>query len=404
MFVDGKILTMPTLDRISPGPLGVRRCDRSKCFDGYTLFSPAFGYTEYLIDLNGLVVHTWPVTKSQLAELRPDGHLLVDRYARKRGGESGLDELSPDGERVWHWNKPYHHDFEVLPNGNIICLTARDEPPRKGFYPADLEPPEMRTDVVVEIDRSGSVVWEFSFSDHIAELSDLAGLPQPVRYEVLTPDGTLKPSILSDWAHTNTIEVLPDTPLGRRDARFHAGNLLFSLRALDIIGIIDRDRGEIVWAWGLGILDGQHQPSMLPDGHILIFDNGTYRGYSAVVEIDAESGKVVWRYQDGDNFYSPYRSSAQRLANGNTLICESDAGRIFEVTAEKEIVWDYYSPFLGQGPENQGRHIYRARRYTKAEVEPLLACLTDEIIGVADSKRKPLTSFRQALEFYQASF
>ena len=94
MFVDGKILTMPTLDRMSPGPLGVRVCNKSKCFDGYTLFSPAFGYTEYLIDLNGMVVHTWPVTKSQLAELRPDGHLLVDRYARKQGGESGLDELA----------------------------------------------------------------------------------------------------------------------------------------------------------------------------------------------------------------------------------------------------------------------------------------------------------------------
>jgi len=143
---------------------------------------------------------------------------------------------------------------------------------------------------------------------------------------------------------------------------------------------------------------------MLPDGHIIIFDNGTYRGYSAVVEMDAESGEVVWRYEDGDNFYSPYRSSAQRLPNGNTLICESDSGRIFEVTAEKEIVWDYYSPFLGQGPENQGRHIYRATRYTEAEVEPLFVSRTEEINYVADAKRKPLTSFREVLEFYQAGF
>jgi len=404
MFVDGKILTVPTMDRVSPGPLGVRMCDRSKCFDGYTLFSTAFGYTEYLIDLNGMVVHTWPVTKSQLAELRPDGHLLVDRYEKDWYSGGGLDELLPDGKRVWHWNGPCHHDFEVLPNDNIICLTGRNEPPCEGFYPPDLEPPQMRTDVVVEIDRSGTVVWEFSFSDHIAELCDLAGLPQPVRYEVLAPDGMFKPCIQSDWAHTNTIEVLPDTPLGRRDARFRAGNLLFSFRELDIIGIIDRDREEVVWAWGLGILDGQHQPTMLPDGHILIFDNGTYRGYSAVVEMDPESEEVVWQYEDGDDFYSPYRSSAQRLPNGNTLICESDAGRIFEVTAEKEVVWDYYSPFLGQGPENQGRHIYRATRYTEAEVEPLFVSRTEEITCVADSERKPLTSFREVLEFYQAGF
>jgi len=404
MFVDGKILTAPVKDRVSPGPLGVRMCDRSKCFDGYTLFSLARGNTEYLIDLNGMVVHTWPVTGSQFAELRPDGHLLVGRVAGKQSGGRGLDELLPDGERVWHWNGHYHHDFEVLPNDNIICLTRRNEPPREGFYPPDLEPPQMCADVVVEIDRSGSVIWEFSFNDHIAEVCDLTGLPQPVRYEVLAPDGTFKPRIQSDWAHTNTIEVLPDTPLGRRDARFRAGNLLFSFRALDIIGIIDRDREEIVWAWGLGILDGQHHPSMLPDGHILIFDNGTCRGYSAVVEMDPESGEVVWRYEDGDNFFSPYRSGAQRLPNGNTLICECEAGRIFEVTAEKEIVWDYYSPFLGQGPENEGRHIYRATRYTEAEVEPLFVSRTEKIIAVADSERKRLTSFREVLKFYQAGF
>lgn len=404
MFVDGKILTAPPMDRVSPGPLGIRRYDRTQCFEGYTLFSPAFGYTEYLIDMNGMVVHTWPVTKSQLAELRPDGHLIVDRFARKQGGDGGLDELLPDGERVWHWNGPYHHDFEVLPNNDIICLIARDEPPREGFYPPELEPPQMRTDVVVEIDRSGNIVWEFSFGDHIPELCDLAGLPQPVRYERLTPDGTLKPYIQPDWAHTNTIEVLPDTPLGQHDARFRAGNLLFSFRSLDIIGVIDRDREEIVWAWGLGILDGQHQPTMLPDGHILLFDNGTYRGYSAVLEMDPESGEVVWRYEDGDSFYSPYRSGVQRLPNGNTLICESDAGRIFEVTPEKEIVWDYYSPFLGQGPENQGRHIYRATRYTEAEVEPLLASRREEIIAVADSGRRRLTTFREVLRFYQEGF
>jgi len=357
-----------------------------------------------VIDLNGMVVHTWPVTKSQLTELRPDGHLLVDRFAKGRDSASGWDELSPDGERVWHWNGPYHHDFEVLPNDNIICLTARNEPPREGFYPPDFEPPQMRTDVVVEIDRSGTVVWEFSFSDHIVELYHLAGLPQPVRYEMRAPDGTLKPRIQSDWAHTNTIEVLPHTPLGQRDTRFRAGNLLFSFRSLDIIGIIDRDLEEIVWVWGLGILDGQHQPTMLPDGHILIFDNGTYRGYSTVVEMDPESGEVVWQYEDRDDFYSPYRSGVQRLPNGNTLICESDAGRIFDVTVEKEIVWDFYSPFLGQGPENQGRHIYRATRYTEAEVEPLFASRAEEIIAVADSERKRLTSFRQVLKFYQDGF
>ena len=56
----------------------------------------------------------------------------------------------------------------------------------------------------------------------------------------------------------------------------------------------------------------------------------------------------------------------------NTLICESDAGRIFEVSVAKEIVWDYHSPFMGQGPQNQGRHIYRATRLTADQLAPVI--------------------------------
>jgi len=79
MFVDGMILTAPPRDRLSPGPLGVRKYVPHKCFRGYTLFSTAFGSTEYLIDMNGMVVHTWPVTHSQYAEILPNGNLLVDK-------------------------------------------------------------------------------------------------------------------------------------------------------------------------------------------------------------------------------------------------------------------------------------------------------------------------------------
>ena len=64
----------------------------------------------------------------------------------------------------------------------------------------------------------------------------------------------------------------------------------------------------------------------------------------------------------------PFRAGQQRLPNGNTLICEADCGRIFEVTIEGDVVWDYYSPFLG----DQFVNIYRATRYSPEFVEPLL--------------------------------
>lgn len=398
MYINGYMLTKPTMDRLSPGPLGVRVSKRDKCFEGYTLFSSAFGYTEYLIDLNGMVVHTWPVTKSQLAEIRPNGNLLVDRYEQ---GRSGLDELSPDGEVVWHWDGAYHHDFEVLGNGHIVCLTSVHEPCRDGFFIPEVAPEQLRTDVVVEIDRDGNVVWEFSFADHIDEICALTGLPLPLPHAQENADGTIVPVGKADWAHTNTIEVLPDTPLGQTDSRFRVGNLLFCFRSLDIIGIIDREKNEVVWAWGLGVIDGPHQPTMLENGHILLYDNGTYRERSIAREIDPVTCETVWAYEDGANFYSPYRSGVQRLPNGNTLICESDAGRIFEVTMDQEIVWDYHSPFMGQGPQNQGRHIYRATRLTAEELAPVFDAREEDAASVGNRHRQRLTTFREILDYYE---
>lgn len=46
-------------------------------------------------------------------------------------------------------------------------------------------------------------------------------------------------------------------------------------------------------------------------------------------------------------FYSSFISSARRLPNGNTLICEGMYGRIFQVTQSGETVWEYMNPIFG---------------------------------------------------------
>jgi hypothetical protein len=88
--------------------------------------------------------------------------------------------------------------------------------------------------------------------------------------------------------------------------------------------------------------------------------------YSRVVEVNPKTGGIEWEYRDENvqNFYSGICSSAERLPNGNTLICESSKGRIFEVTADKEIVWEFISPFYypweAMGSTNL---VFKAHRY-----------------------------------------
>lgn len=288
---DGIVKTAPPWDRLAPGPLGVRRYRRGQCEEGYTLFCPGQGNLVCLVDMAGMLVHFWVVRRSHLVELLPDGTLLADEW----GDDSGLSELGPDGEVLWSWSGDYHHDFQRLDGGNrFVLLTHRAEGPMDGFFLPRERPSDVLSDVVIEIDREGQVLWEFRFADHAVALAELAGIPLPIRYAMRDQAGSLTMLEQRDWTHTNTIEVLRDTDLGRRDPRFRAGNLLFSCRSLDTIGVIDRGSGDIVWAWGPGILDGQHQPTMLANGNLLVFDNGTYRGYSVVREIAMPEAVEVW--------------------------------------------------------------------------------------------------------------
>ena len=110
----------------------------------------------------------------------------------------------------------------------------------------------------------------------------------------------------------------------------------------------------------------------------------------------------MWEYEDGERFFSPFRSGNQRLPNGNTLICECDAGHLFEVTSDKEVVWDYWSPFVGQGPHHLGKRIHRATRYSRGEVAPLLASRKDRIVAEVDRQGRQVRTYTELMELYQS--
>jgi outer membrane protein assembly factor BamB len=155
------------------------------------------------------------------------------------------------------------------------------------------------------------------------------------------------------------------------------GNILISFRGTSTVAMIDRRSGEVYWRLGAPPLSGQHAPHILDNGNILLFDNGPHRvdetfPFSRVLEIDPETKQIVWQYRDTPvwKFFSPRISNAQRLPNGNTLICEGSFGRIFEVTANGETVWEYVNPYFGgaDSPAAQENTVFRAYRYTADEI------------------------------------
>ena len=210
-----------------------------------------------------------------------------------------------------------------------------------------------------------------------------------------------------DWLHTNAVDYLPEQDL-----------IVLSTPHLSELWIIDHgtttaeaasDRGgrrghggDLLWRWGNPRiwgqgdegdqkLFGQHDPRWLPSAagelRLLVFNNGGERpggeSYSTVDELvlpfdgqrfTRDEGQAfgpaapAWSYSDKPAFFSGFISGAQRLPNGNTLICEGAKGRIFEVTADGRVVWDFWNPLGGEAPPSpQGgkappKALFRATR------------------------------------------
>jgi len=344
--------------------LGVTCLDSTKTNNGYTLVAPLSAKDVWLIDMQGRIVHHWPMPSmlGTYAKLLPNGNLLCNlktspEERRKVGapmlsGFGGIiREVDWDNNLIWEYKDYFmHHDFCRMKNGNTMVLKYVQVPLElmdkvKGGIPGTEDDGKMWTAQFDEVNPEGEVVWNWKSYEHL----------DPEKYPICPLDWR------KEWTHANSCVVLDN------------GNILTSFRNLDIVCIIDKKTGDIKWQWGQGPeeLAHQHDPHFLPNGNILIFDNGINRPieevtFSRVIELNPESKEIEWEYEalPKHNFYSAACSGAQRLPNGNTLICETMNGIIFEITTKGEIVWEYICPFFNPLP-NWGNvnWVFRAYRY-----------------------------------------
>ena len=356
---------------------GVVLWDRERAHPGYHLYCTRHTGEAFLADLSGRIVHRWDYFSDEEsgsyhhAVMLGNGDLLAIKQHAK------LIRVDWDSRPLWERRYAVHHDLAPLQDGTLYAI-VRDH----RIYR------QMRVwfDAVVHLTADGGELRRWSTFDHLEELkavldtrsfldtvldSALAGRPKTGREATDIKAAVAKGRYDFDYFHINAVSLLPDNPLGRKDARFREGNLLICLRNVNQIAILEKGSCRVLWAWGEGRLQWPHHPTMLADGHILVFDNGVGRQYSRIVELDPRSGEIVWSYEapQPEDFYSSARGSAQRLDNGNTLVCESDRGRAFEISAGGEMVW------LWLNPDRQGDHrrtVYRMMRLPHEAVDPLL--------------------------------
>jgi hypothetical protein len=372
-------------------------------FNGYTLFSRR-GTGTYLINNDGQLVHSWKFS-GQACYLLENGNLLCR--------EGGCQEIAWDGSIIWEYSYPSsHHDLEPLPNGNVLLITREDksfaEAVAAGRDPVNIDEKLGLTPLhIIEVKptgrASGTIVWEWHVWDHLIQDYD----PSKPNYGVVADHPELVDlnyaprGSRTDWLHTNAIDYNPDLD-----------QIIVSPRIFCELWIIDHSTttaeaaghtggnsgkgGDILYRWGnpqayrAGTesdkkLFGQHdtqwiEPGLPGEGNILIFNNGGTAenwtwgrdgDYSSVDEIvppvDGYNysltpgsaygpAELIWTYtaETPTDFFAPFISGAQRLANGNTLICSGPQGTFFEVTSKGQTVWKYINPIIRTGPLYQG--------------------------------------------------
>jgi hypothetical protein len=338
-------------------PNGLIHYNPQLAYRGYTLFSAA-GNKAYLIDMHGRIVHEWRSSRGITnPELLPNGNLIcLAAPSEDVEGQRGLNgqsaccfELDWDSNPVWEYADPWiHHDYERLPNGNTLLVKWEPMPKglvrrvKGGYHNPEDDPKHMLGDVVLEVTPAGETVRKWQSWEHFDPATEII-CPLDHRME---------------WSHCNSISLTP------------AGNWIMSFRRISTIAEVVPKTGKIRWKWGDGTTAHQHDVKYSSADTITIFDNGVHRrgiDYSRAVEIDAKTRAIVWEYADDPpfSFYTLMGGSVDALPNGNMLICETAKGQFFEVTRNKQVVWEYINPFFISNPRLGGRinMVFRAHRY-----------------------------------------
>jgi hypothetical protein len=333
---------------------GVTVYDPGRAANGFTLFTSGEGQKAVLISMTGAVLHAWQLPFSAVwdrsaavaapqpdqliywrkAYMYPNGDLLaIYEAAGDTPWGYGLVKIDRNSRVIWKYLQHVHHDLDVGPDGRIYVLTHEIRSNVYKFF-KHLQPPRV-DDFVVVLSPDGEELQKVSVVDAFMG-SPYARMTNLVAWYSK-----------GDYFHTNNVDVL-DPAAAAALAPGARQPVLLSMRELGAIGILDLADQQFRWV-KRGSWVGQHDPDLLPNGHVLLFDNsGDYGpgGMSRVLEIDPQTEAIVWQYAgDADHpLASIVRSVQQRLANGNTLITESEGGRMLEVTPAGGIVWEYLNP------------------------------------------------------------
>lgn len=404
---------------------------------GYTLISPISTNKVFLLNNDGLVVHYWETDRNpgQSAYLLEDGTLVRGgkvknffQFPATTGSGGSIQKYDWDGNLIWDFTsssayRMSHHDIEPLPNGNVLCIVwesyLREIAEKAGRDGNRLNGDVLWFEAIFELKPKGlneaEVVWKWSLLDHIVQDWDKTkdNYGDPAKHpELVDINHMLRPA--ADWIHMNAVDYNPELD-----------QIMVCSRSLSEFWIIDHSTtteeakghtagksgrgGDLLYRWGnpqtyrLGNVDHRmlfspHDAHWIPKGlpgagNVLLFNNGianSDQNFSSSDEIelplnssgtyDRPDGQrfgpkdIVWTYENPGELFSPRISGAQRLPNGNTLICSGTQHLLLEVTHDADVAWVYHNPPRFREPNRRNR----TGRPSDSQPKPSLSNLSEK--------------------------
>ena len=293
----------------------------------------------WLFDRDGQLHHRWPIDYAAIVPddpaptgigphgllMLPDGSAVVTFNADR----FGLARIDACGRPLWVKEGFFHHSVDLADDGSLWTWGATG-----GSHAQQQQ--------LVNIDTSsGDTLESIDLIDDIIRRSprNRLAFSIPAGYRFKPMDHHFNQTT-DDIFHPNDLEVLSaaDAP---HYPNFAAGDLMISLRTLDLVAILDPVSKHIKWV-NRGPWLAQHDPDFNARGTITVFNN--YRGlqHSSIVEIDPISRDSVERFNQGNAvYYTKGMGSHQLLPTGGALIVSSREGRVLEVDAKGDVLFEF---------------------------------------------------------------
>jgi hypothetical protein len=258
----------------------------------------------------------------------------------------GMARLDRCGRPVWRLPRRTHHSVTADDQGDLWVPTRRELHARATARFPGLLPPFWEDGILEVSAADGRVLREISMLDVLYASG----------YEaVLFANGNSRAELSSeDPLHVNHVELL-SSELARAFPMFAAGDILVSMRNLNLLVVLDGRTARVKWS-RTGPWLRQHDPHFLPHGRLIVYDNHWLHkvgdraekpGSSRILAVDPANGRVDVLYEGTREhpFYSHMMGKVQPLANGNLLLVEATGGRVLETAPSGRLVWAFVNRY-----------------------------------------------------------